>query len=148
MKLNFNTFLYSAFFFTFILFGVFFLDDAKNSHNDFFKSLALGARASEEDKVDIQKSSVMATPLLVRQVLDKATSEIIVFARNSQDLPVVGAQVELTTTFGTFEQKTGMTDINGKSIFKLTSKEFGTAQVNAKVNALQLPNTLVIEFTE
>jgi hypothetical protein len=61
--------------------------------------------------------------------------------------PLVGFTVTVTSTFGTLDRTSGVTDSQGEAAFKLTSQAFGTAAITAAAD-VSLPFVVVYQNEE
>ncbi len=103
-------------------------------------------RASVADNTPSNQSSlIFAWPLSV-PADGETISEVTVFVRNSEGKGLEGQSVTLTSSLGTIQSPTLMTDTDGKAIFNLTSTSPGVAEINAMVDNKKLLRKITVEF--
>lgn len=92
-----------------------------------------------------QNSLIFAWPLSVAAD-GQSTSEVTVFVRNIDGTGLEGKQVNLTTSVGTFQTGSAVTDTDGKALFQLSSQSPGVAEINAMVDNKKLLRKITVEF--
>jgi hypothetical protein len=146
MKINFNTFLYSFFLFTFVLLAILFVNQGQNSK--FLPGLALVARASEELIPSIDDSIILAAPPLEAKADGVGKIAVAVYVRDKKKRPVSKQQVTLSATNGAVANpNTVVTDDDGKAEFTITSTQIGKSEVTTTiVGTGVIPKNLSVEF--
>lgn len=103
-------------------------------------------RASEEVKPSIEKSIILAWPLIVN-IGENKPVQIDVFVRNNKSIPLANKKVTLITNLGQIKENNLLTDKNGKAQFILENNQPGIAVIEAVVNDnLKLINKVSIKF--
>ena len=103
-------------------------------------------RASEEVKPSVEKSIILAWPLIVN-IGENKPVQIDVFVRNKKGIPLANKKVTLITNLGQIKENNLLTDKNGKAQFILENNQPGIAVIEAVVNDnLKLINKVSIKF--
>lgn len=92
-----------------------------------------------------QNSLIFAWPLSV-MADGTSTSEVTVFVRNTDGKGIEGKQVTLTTSIGSLQSGSAITDTDGKAVFNLSSETPGVAEINAMVDNKKLLRKITVEF--
>ena len=112
----------------------------------FFKvPFAIFTQASQTNKPSTQTSLIFAWPLDL-PADGKTESEITIFIRNEEGRGISEESVRLTSTIGTVPQTLLSTNLEGKSVFHISSKQVGVAQIEAFVDNKKLQRTISIKF--
>lgn len=101
--------------------------------------------AVENTNPSEQNSLIFAWPLSL-PADGQSSSEVTVFVRNVDGKGLEGKQVTLTTSVGSFQAGSAVTDTDGKAIFNLTSSSPGVAEIDAMVDNKKLLRKITVEF--
>lgn len=96
-------------------------------------NLASLIRATEETNPSIEKSIILAWPLLVKAG-ENTPVQISVFVRNNKNIPLANKKVTIITDLGRIKENNIFTDKNGKAQFILENDQPGTAVIEAIIN--------------
>lgn len=106
--------------------------------------LGIFTRASNKE-LDIAKSVILINKLEA-QATGSDISTITVFARNSSGIGIVNKRVEITSTLGTLNLPSQLTDSYGKAVFNLVSSSPGTAILSVQIDSQPVTSTYSILF--
>lgn len=95
--------------------------------------------------VSTNDSLVFAWPLLI-PADGETQSTVTIFVRNSNGQGIPSKNISVSTTLGTFDVSTGVTNSEGRVDFTLTSSELGIAEVTAQADNLALSRSVTVEF--
>ena len=113
----------------------------------FNEPLSKLTRAREATFPSADKSLIFAWPLSVKaDGVDEA--EVNVFIRNDNNKLISNQSVELRSSLGDVKNIITISDINGKTTFKITSKVAGSTDLSAVVEGIKLTNKLTVKFVE
>lgn len=113
----------------------------------FNEPLSKLTRAREETFPSADKSLIFAWPLTIKAD-GIEESEVNVFIRNDNNTLISNQRVELRSSLGDVKNITTISDINGKSTFKISSKIVGSTELSAVVEGIKLTNKLTVKFVE
>ena len=113
----------------------------------FNEPLSKLTRAREETFPSADKSLIFAWPLTIKaDGIEEA--EVNVFIRNDNNKLISNQSVELRSSLGEVKNIIAISDINGKTTFKITSKVVGSTELSAVVEGIKLTNKLTVKFVE
>ena len=103
-------------------------------------------RASVENITPSEQNSLIFAWPLSLAADGKSTSEVTVFVRNTDGKGLEGKQVTVTTSVGSFQAGSAVTDTDGKALFNVSSQSPGVAEINAMVDNKKLLRKITVEF--
>lgn len=109
------------------------------------KALVTLTRASSSGQVVVSGSYLLGEKILAKAD-GKDINKVNVFLLDKNGKPVSGRQVELTGMTTGVKQLNGVSDVQGKIAFELTSTVEGQFKMNALYGGAELPQTIVVTF--
>ena len=95
--------------------------------------------------LDIKKSVVILSKLEV-VANNKDFSTITVFARNNSGAGIASQRVDISTDLGNLSASSMLSDSYGKTEFKLSSANVGTANLAVRIDGQTVPSDYSVNF--
>ncbi len=103
-------------------------------------------KAKEENVISPDKSKIFVWPLTSTSD-GKNNARITVFTKDTNDLPMDGKKVTLSTNLGTIKAINDLTDKNGKAEFDISSNIEGIAEIKALIdNQVYINKSITVKF--
>ena len=128
-----------------VFLGIFFLLFASVTYLSLSNTrLGIFTRASNKE-LDITKSVVLINKLEV-PASGTDTTTVTVFARNSSGVGIENKRVNISSTLGTFDKPSELTDNYGKAVFTLVASTPGSAMLSVQIDNQPITSTYSILF--